>query len=219
MQQTATVHKKPPFCESDDDFESNASDKLQQQGIYYITGQIDTNSLLEIQQDILLKHMTPSWNQDIQLIINSVGGSIPEGNAFIDLLDWIRMDVRTVAMGWCASMGACLACCGTPGKRLVSPSASIMIHGAQWGIWGTRHDIAVIAKEMEREHLREIAFWIKHSKYKTQEEIEKHFLHGTYDVFMSAQEALQHGIFDGIIGQEINKPINTEVTKKNKKSK
>ena len=51
----------------------------------------------------------------IQIIVNSVGGSVAEGMALIDLLDWVRMDIRTIAMGFCASMGTCIACCGTYG--------------------------------------------------------------------------------------------------------
>jgi len=150
-------------------------EELFKRGIYYVTEYLDTDALLEIHQDILLKHMDPSWNNDIQIIVNSVGGSVSEGNSLIDLLDYIRMDVRTTAMGFCASMGACIACCGTHGKRVITPNTSIMIHGSKWGGKGNRHDIAAVSKEMERDHERDVRFWIKHSKYTKKEEIEEVF--------------------------------------------
>ena len=175
---------------------------LNLRGIYYITGLIEEGFLREIHQNILLKHIDPSWQDDIQLIINSVGGSVSEGNSFIDLLDFIRMDVRTTAMGYCASMGACLACCGSRGKRVITPNTMIMIHGTTWGVDGNRHQISAVSREMERDHDRDVKFWLKHSKYTKREEVERHFLHGHNDEFMNAEEAIKHGIFDGIVGQK-----------------
>jgi ATP-dependent Clp protease protease subunit len=208
------MNKKQKILDTVSLYESFESpkDELAKKGIYYITGEVDVDTLLEVHQDILLKHLNPSWNNDIQLIINSVGGSVSEGNSLIDLLDWVRMDVRTVAMGCCASMGACLACCGTHGKRIISPSASIMIHGATWGVYGTKAQIAAVSKEMEREHERDVSFWLKHSKYMTKEDIENYFLNEKHDVWMSAEEAINHGIFDLMSGQEV---ITKKKVKKN----
>jgi ATP-dependent protease ClpP protease subunit len=86
------------------DSDWSPSSELKKKGIYYITGEIGFNSLLDIHQDILLKHMDPKWTDDIQLIINSYGGYVAEGYSLIDLLDWVRMDVRTIAIGFCGSM-------------------------------------------------------------------------------------------------------------------
>ena len=92
----------------EDEFEfvyTDAEDALRNAGIYYITGEIDTDSLLAIHQDILAKHIDPSWrNREIQLVINSIGGEVSEGWMFLDLLDFVRMDVRTVGMGEICSL-------------------------------------------------------------------------------------------------------------------
>lgn len=173
-------------------------------GIYYITGMIDEDSLLLIHQDVLLKHLDPTWTDDIQLIINSPGGLVSEGHALIDLLDWVNMDVRTVGMGECASMATMLLCSGTHGKRVVTPNASLMIHGAKWEAVGSKYDIAVVSQEMNKLHQKDVEFWMQHSIYKTPEDIEKYFLHGKNDVYLSPEEALAHGIVDGIVGSKKN---------------
>ena len=190
-----------------------SSNELTKKGIYYIYGEIETCSLLSIHQDILLKHMDPKWNDDVQIIVNSFGGCAAEGFSLIDLLNWVRMDVRTVAIGFCGSMGACVACCGTPGKRFVTKNASIMIHGASWGADGNVHQIATVTKEMQREHERHVDFWLRHSKYSKREDIEKYFLHGRNDEYMSAEEAIRHGIFDGICGESKTPTLKKKLSK------
>lgn len=180
------------------DYPGDTNQELKDRGIYYITGQISENSLLEIHQDVLLKHLDPHWKDDIQLIINSPGGMMNEMNTLIDLLDWVRMDIHTTAIGEVASAGACLACCGTKGKRVITPNTTVMIHGPMVEVGGNKGQIVSETNEMKRVHNRMVQFWIKHSKYKTEKQIEKHFLHGKYDVFMDAEEAVKHGIFDHI---------------------
>ena len=92
--------------------------ELRKKGIYYITGEIEDESLVEIHQDIVLKHLDPKWKDDIQVIVNTVGGYCPETWGLVDLLDYVRMDVRTVGLGECCSAGAVLLASGTPGKRV-----------------------------------------------------------------------------------------------------
>lgn len=177
----------------------SSSEKLREKGIYYITGSIEQDSLLEIHQDILLKHLDPSWKDDIQLIVNCLGGEIPEGWAFIDLLKFIRMDVRTVGMGECCSLGAMLVACGTNGKRIAAQNLSLMVHGASSFnfINGNKQQIIAQMKWVEHEHERDINFWIQHSKHKTRKQIEKYFLNGS-DQYFTAEQALNHGIVDFI---------------------
>lgn len=172
---------------------------LKNKGIYYITGGIFEDSLLEIHQDILLKHLDPTWNDDIQIIVNSVGGYSSEGWAFIDLLDWIKMDIRTVGLGDCSSLGAMILASGTPGKRQGSKNLSVMIHGAWIGdLSGNINQLVAQMKSVQDEHNRMIRFWIERSKYKNEEQIKKEFLTGV-DQYFTAQEALSHGIIDNII--------------------
>lgn len=181
----------------------DAGEELKKKGIYYITGLIDTGDLVEIQQDVLLKHLDPKWTEDIQLIINSCGGEVAEGWALIDLLKYIKMDVRTVGLGECQSLGACLLAAGTLGKRVAAPNCSIMIHGC-WTdgyIKGNKDEMVAQMKWVHQEHARDIRFWIEHSKYTTPKQIEKAFLNGK-DQYLTPKEALRHKIIDGIVGQE-----------------
>ena len=107
---------------------SDSEERLRNKGIFYIVGEIDETNMMEMHQEILDKHLDPSWHDDIQLIINSGGGSAPDTWALIDLLDWIRMDVRTVGLGKCCSAGAMLLAAGTPGKRTAAKNLEIMLH-------------------------------------------------------------------------------------------
>src|SRR5579863_965062 len=96
-------------------------DLLKAGGVYYITGSIEEDSLKAIHQNVLLKHLAGPklWKQDLTFVVNSTGGSIDETNGLLDLLANIRMDIRTVGLGTCASAGAMLVCAGTKGKRTV----------------------------------------------------------------------------------------------------
>ena len=183
----------------------SSSEKLRQKGIYYITGDIEPGSLLEIHQDILLKHLDPKWSDDIQLIINSCGGETGEGWALVDLLDWVKMDISTTGLGMCASMGAVLLSCGTPGKRTVGKNTSIMVHGAYiGGVDGNYQQLIAATIDMKHEFDRAVNFWQEHSCYKTEEEIKKFFLNG-FDHYWTPEEALAHGIIDTIVGQSKTK--------------
>ena len=118
---------------------TDSEDYLRNSGIYYITGEIDTDSLLGYHQDILAKEIDPKWrNKDIQLIINSIGGEVSEGWMLIDLIDYVRMDVRTVGMGEICSLGTMLVAAGTKGKRSCSANCSLMVHGFSMSMSGTR---------------------------------------------------------------------------------
>lgn len=184
----------------DSDFlDLDASDRLSKKGIYYITGEIDEDSLLDIHKDILDKHLDPTWKSDIQLIVNSVGGSCFEAWSLVDLLDWVKMDVRTTGMGACMSMGAILLACGTPGKRVVSKNCTIMVHQHASGTWDKHGELVALTKSSHDEYERHIRFWTEHSKYTTSAQV-VHSLMTTYDHYMTATEAYHHGIVDHISG-------------------
>jgi ATP-dependent Clp endopeptidase proteolytic subunit ClpP len=181
----------------------DASDDLRAMGIYYITGEIDTDTLVGHHQDIIYKYMN-GWSGVLQILVNTVGGSVAEGMAFADLLEWAKSKyvVRTVAMGCCASMGAILACTGTQGHRIAMPSTIFMIHQGHQVAYGNRTQFLAAIKELEIDYKYDINFWIKASKYNTEKEVVEHFLHGNHDVYLSVKEAMEHGIIDGIVGEE-----------------
>lgn len=193
--------------------------KLAQSGIYYITGTIEQATLLAIHQDILLKHLNPHWNEDIQIIINSPGGDVSEGWSLIDLLKFIKMDVRTIGMGGCYSLGACLLACGTKGKRSAAKNCSIMIHGMSSYTSGNKQQMVHQMKWVDHEHQKDIIFWLEHSVFKTSQEVERNLLDG-FDKYFTAEEALKCGIIDFIqVDQKLPSHISTPKSKHLKSKK
>lgn len=179
---------------------SQESEDLRDYGVYHIVGPIGPGSLRNVNEDLILKNLDHSWTDDIQLIINSPGGVASEGWPLIDLMDWIRMDVRTIGMGDIYSFGSMLVAAGTAGKRFVTPNTSIMIHNFSGGVDGPYHEIVANMKQMHDEHHRTVRFWTQHSKYKTPEDVKKYLLKSE-DVHLTPQEAIEHGIIDGIAGK------------------
>ena len=160
---------------------------------------IEEGCLTEIQQDILYKHLSPHWKDDVQIVINSVGGEIAEGSALIAMMKHVRMDVKTVAVGEVCSMGACILAAGTVGKRLADVDATIMVHGFYTDFMGgTRDQILSQLKWVEQEYRREINFWIQHSAFETEKEVKEYLLNGK-DVYLTASEAVEYGIIDNIL--------------------
>jgi ATP-dependent Clp protease protease subunit len=197
------ILKKLEEVEEDDndvsDTNSSASDALRENGIYYITGEIKSGSLKIIQEDILLKHFKGPkfWDKPIQLLINSPGGDADEANALLDVIANVRMDVRTTAMGMCASAAAELVASGTKGMRLVSPSTTIMVHRYTWGSYDKQPELVARRPIEDATHNHMVEFWREHSKYKSNADVEKHLLK-TVDNWMTAKQALDHGIVDAI---------------------
>jgi ATP-dependent Clp protease protease subunit len=177
------------------------------QGVYYIYGEIEEGDLVDMQVDLLLKHLSLEWKDEVQIYVNCVGGSVSEAWALIDLMQFVKMDVRTIGLGDCLSAGACILAAGTKGKRLGSPNLAVMVHEAAWPRppGGTVHQLRDNTQAMEQERERDIRFWLKHSKYTEKEEIEKKFLNQR-DHWMTAHGALSHGIIDGVIGEPLPEP-------------
>ena len=133
--------------------------------------------------------------KDINLYINSPGGSISAGMAIYDTIQYIRPDVSTIAIGMAASMGAFLLAAGTKGKRFALPNSEIMIHQPMGGAQGQASDIAIHAKRiLELKDKLNIIL-----SERTGQPIEKLSLDTDRDRFLSAQEAKDYGIIDNII--------------------
>ncbi len=131
---------------------------------------------------------------DIDVYINSPGGSVSAGLAMYDVMNMIKCDVATICVGMAASMGAVLLAGGADGKRYALPNARIMIHAVAGGYEGTVQDAEIRLKEMVRAHdtLNEIL--AKHTK----QPVDKVRRDMDRDYFMSPQEALEYGIIDKI---------------------
>ena len=137
--------------------------------------------------------------KDISLYINSPGGSITDGFAIYDTMNYIKCDVSTICMGMAASMGAFLLAAGAKGKRLALPNSEIMIHqpliGGQVGLAGQATDIKIHA-----DHLVRIRSRLNHIlAERTGKPLSQIELDTERDNYMSAQEALDYGLIDAVI--------------------
>ena len=137
---------------------------------------------------------TDNPDADINLYINSPGGSVTAGMAIFDTMNYIKCPVRTVCIGMAASMGAFLLMAGEKGKRLALPNSEVMIHQPSGGASGQSTDVTIHAE------------WLLRTKNKmnglmaqmTGQSLEKIAHDVERDYFMSAQEALEYGIIDEI---------------------
>lgn len=144
--------------------------------------------------------------KDIQLYINSPGGSVTAGMAIYDTMQQIRPDVATICYGLAASMGAFLLAAGAAGKRMSLPSSRIMIHQPLGGAQGQAVDIEIQAKEILY-HKRRLNELLAHH---TRQPLAKIETDTERDFFMSATEAREYGLIDQVIsGQTISASIET----------
>lgn len=156
----------------------------------------DASASLIIAQMLFLEAQDP--DRDIQLYINSPGGSITAGFAIYDTMQYIKCGVSTICVGLAASFGAFLLAGGSKGKRIALPNAEIMIHqpliGGD-GVRGPASDILIVSGQMQKNKQR-LARILAENTGKSVEEI---IADTERDNYMSAQEALAYGLIDKII--------------------
>jgi len=135
--------------------------------------------------------------RDINIYINSPGGSVQAGLAIYDTMQFLNAPVATICMGMAASMGAFLLAAGTKGKRRALPNSRIMIHQPSGGSYGSASDIEIQAKEIlyARERLNAL---LAHHSGQTLDQIADDV---DRDRFMSPQEALEYGIIDHVVSR------------------
>ena len=169
--------------------------RLLRDNIIFIGTPIDDNiANLVIAQMLFLAQEDPE--KDIQLYVNSPGGSITAGMAIYDTMQYVKNDVTTICIGQAASMAAPLLAAGEPKKRLALPNSRILIHQpSMGGLSGQATDIDIHAREILR--MREITnqLMAKHTAQKL-EKVEKDV---ERDFIMNAQQAKEYGIIDDII--------------------
>ncbi|MGF7146113.1 ATP-dependent Clp protease protease subunit [Anaerotaenia torta] len=152
----------------------------------------DVTASLIVAQMLFLESEDPG--KDISFYINSPGGSVTAGMAIYDTMNYIKCDVSTICIGMAASMGAFLLAGGTKGKRFALPNAEVMIHQPSGGARGQATDIKIVADNIikTRKKLNEI---LAKNTGKPLEVIE---VDTERDYYMSAEEAKEYGIIDGI---------------------
>ncbi len=172
-----------------DVFSSNLKNR-----VIHLTGEITDETAASIVAQLL--HLEAMGDEDIQIYINSPGGSVSAGLAIYDTMQFIKPDVVTVCLGRAASMGAVLLSGGTVGKRSILPHSEVMIHQPSGGMDGQASDMMIAA-----EHIKEIKKILNgilsqncHNDYeKVEQDTER-------DHWMGAKEALEYGIVDRILG-------------------
>ena len=143
---------------------------------------------------------TDNPDADINLYINSPGGSVTAGMAIFDTMNYIKCPVRTVCIGMAASMGAFLLMAGEKGKRLALPNSEVMIHQPSGGAQGQATDISIVAEHILRtkKKLNEI---LAANTGQTLETIEADT---ERDNYMTAEEAKAYGLIDAVIDSRKN---------------
>ena len=155
----------------------------------------DTNASLIVAQLLYLEAQDPE--KDIQLYINSPGGSVTAGMAIYDTMQYVKCDVSTICIGMAASMGAFLLSSGAKGKRIALPNAEIMIHQPSGGAQGQVTDIQIHAQRIADMKKRLNAILAANTG-KTVEQITADC---ERDHFLTAEEAKDYGIVDKVIYQ------------------
>ncbi len=136
--------------------------------------------------------------KDIDIYVNSPGGSVTAGLAIYDTMQILSCDIKTYCVGQAASMGAVLLCAGTEGKRFALPNSRIMIHQPWGGAQGTAADISIHAQEILRMRSSLNGIIAKHTKQK----LNKIAKDTERDFFMSASEATKYGLVDSVLTVE-----------------
>ena len=173
--------------------------RLLKDRIVFINGEInDLNADLVVAQLLFLDGQ--DTEKDINLYINSPGGSVTAGLAIYDTMQYVKSDVQTICMGQAASMAALIVAAGAAGKRLVLPSSRMLIHQPWGGASGQARDIGIQSKEIIRLKKMTIDYFALHTG-KDPEQIAADM---ERDFYMSAHDAVAYGVADRILTREKN---------------
>ena len=172
--------------------------RLLKERIIFLSGEVnDVMADLIVAQLLFLESEDP--DKDIQIYINSPGGSVSAGFAIYDTMQYIKPDVSTICIGMAASMGAFLLAAGTIGKRYALPNADIMIHQPLGGAQGQASDIKIHAEKIlkTRERLNRIL------SDRTGKSYEQIALDTDRDFYMTADEAVDYGLIDKVVSSRV----------------
>ena len=168
--------------------------RLLKDRIVFVDGEInDATADLVVAQLLFLESENP--DKDINMYINSPGGSVTAGLAIYDTMQYVHCPIQTICLGQAASMAAILLAGGTKGKRIALPSSRVMIHQPRGGVGGQESDIAIQAKEIVR--LKNLSIkYLAAATGQTEKTIAKDM---ERDFYMAANDALEYGIIDQVM--------------------
>jgi ATP-dependent Clp protease protease subunit len=171
--------------------------RLLKDRIVFIDGEInDITADLVVAQLLFLDGQ--DTEKDINIYINSPGGSVTAGLAIYDTMQYVKSDVQTICLGQAASMAALILVAGAPGKRMVLPSSRVLIHQPWGGAQGQARDIGIQAREIIRLKRLTIEYFAQHTG-KSYDEIAQDM---ERDFYMSAQDAVNYGVADSVLVRE-----------------
>jgi ATP-dependent Clp protease protease subunit len=171
-------------------------DRLLRERIIFLGQQVDDTIANQICAQLLLLSAEDS-SRDINLYINSPGGSVTAGMAIFDTMQFVECDVATYSLGLAASMGQFLLSAGHPGKRYSLPHARIMMHQPSGGIGGTASDITIQAEQLRLTKIQ-LAELIAQHTGQTEEQIRAD---SERDRWFTAQQALEYGFVDHVVSR------------------
>ena len=159
----------------------------------YLIGEIDSDTAMNVVSQILT--LGDISDEDITLVINSGGGSVSDGFAIIDAMNYVSADVSTVCTGLAASMAAVILAAGADGKRKITENAEVMIHQPLGGVRGQASEISKMCEHILKVKSRisdYLASRTKNNKKRLENDMDR-------DYWMNADEALKYGLVDEII--------------------
>lgn len=168
--------------------------RLLKDRIIFVDGEIsDVTADLVVAQLLFLESQDPE--KDIDMYINSPGGSVTAGLAIYDTMQHVKPDIKTICVGQASSMGALLLAGGSAGKRFALPSSRVLIHQPWGGVQGQASDISIQAREIVRLKRLTVDYFALHTG-KGSDEIAKDM---ERDLFMSAEESKAYGLVDKVL--------------------
>lgn len=167
--------------------------RLMQNRILFLGDEIDSEVANIIQAQLL--YLQAIGDEDIILYLNTPGGSVIDGLAIYDTMQFVKPDIQTVCTGMAASMGSILLVAGTKGKRKILPNGRVLIHQPWGGTMGTADDMTIEINEINKHKQRLYEILSKH----TGQDVEKIKADSNRDFWLDAEEALNYGCIDEIV--------------------
>lgn len=189
-------NKQVGCCYEEQQQEQVTTTQYIDQRIVYLSGDVTEQSISSVSLQLML--LASINNRPINLVVSTYGGSVDEMFSLYDTMKFLSCPVHTIGMGKVMSAGVLLLASGEKGKRLIGQSTRLMIHNVSSGAWGTVFDIVNAANEVQKKQSMMFEYLIRETKM-TKKQLEDMF-NSKVDTYLSAQEAVELGIVDKIIG-------------------
>jgi ATP-dependent Clp protease protease subunit len=167
---------------------------LDDYGIIYISGAIEAGTAEAVCKQII-EHNIKGGVSQIQMVINSPGGTCAAGFSIIDIMEWSRLPIYTTGIGMISSMGLLVFMTGEKGRRVITARTSILSHRFSAFNFGNHSQLLANRKEEDLEHERIVRHYLAYSKMRDRAELEKYLLRDV-DTWLSPEEAVEYGLAD-----------------------